>query len=137
MKLIIDTNVFISGIFFSGPPCVIFNAWRHGKVIIVTSPYILDEYWRVGKELASRFSGVDLEPWLQLLTVKAQVIEAAPLEENVCSDPDDDKFLACAIAGNTKTILTGYKHLLAVCGYEGIAILKPRAFVEKYLKKKR
>ena len=112
--MIIDTNVFISGVFFSGPPHEILNAWRHGKVTLVTSPDILDEYRRVGEELASRFSGVDLEPWLQLLTGKAQVIEAAALEEDVCGDPDDDKFLACAIASNTKTILSSDKHLLAV-----------------------
>lgn len=30
MKLVVDTNVFISGVFFSGPPHDILNAWRHG-----------------------------------------------------------------------------------------------------------
>lgn len=137
MKLIIDTNVFVSGIFFSGTPYEILNAWRRGRVTLVTSPEILDEYRRVGEELAIEFPGVDLEPWLQLFTVKAQVVEAKPLEQSVCGDPDDDKFLACAITSNTKTILSGDKHLLAVSGYEGITVLKPRAFVEKYLGRKR
>ena len=137
MKLIIDTNVFVSGIFFSGHPYEILNAWRHGRVILVISPHILYEYRRVGEELAREFPSVDLEPWIELLMVKTQLVDAAPLEESVCIDPDDDKFLSCALASNTKIISSGDKHLLAASGYQGITVLKPRAFVEKYLRKKR
>ena len=135
MKLVVDTNVFISGIFFTGPPHEILNAWRRGKVELVASPEILEEYRETGEELASEFPGTDLAPWLELLAVKATVVEASPLEEQVCSDPDDDKFLACALAGRTKLIASGDKALLRTSGYEGISVLTPRNFVDKYLTK--
>ncbi len=44
MKIVVDTNVFISGVFFTGPPHQILNAWRRGSVQIVVTPEILTEY---------------------------------------------------------------------------------------------
>ncbi len=134
MKVVLDTNVLVSGVFFSGPAYEILNAWRHGKITLVVSPEILDEYKRVGDELAGNFAGVDIDPWLELLMVKAELIDASALPENVCSDPDDDKFLACALASRTKVISSGDKHLLNVSGFRGITVLKPADFIAKYLK---
>jgi len=34
VKLIVDTNVFVPGVFFSGPPFMILDAWRHGITIM-------------------------------------------------------------------------------------------------------
>ena len=136
MKLIIDTNVFVSGVFFSGPPFMILDAWRHGRASLIISPEILDEYRRVGEKLATQFPGVDLEPWIELLMLKTSLVDAPPLTERVCDDPDDDKFLACAVASRTKLICSGDKHLLDVASYHGITIMKPRAFVDKHLKKR-
>jgi len=133
MKLIIDTNVFVSGIFFSGPPYSILNAWRHGEISLLISPEILDEYQRTGEKLSNRFTGVDLEHWISLVMLKASLLDTPPLMEKVCIDPDDDKFLALAIASNTKIITSGDKHLLDVSGYHGISVLKPREFVDEYL----
>lgn len=55
MRVILDTNVFVSGIFFSGPPYEILHAWRQGRVTLVVSVEILSEYERVGQELAKQF----------------------------------------------------------------------------------
>ena len=134
MKLIVDTNVFVSGVFFSGPPFEILDAWRRRRITLVISPDILNEYQRVGDALAAEFPGVNLDPWIELLILKAKLADAPPLSESVCSDPDDDKFLACGIATRTKIIVSGDKHLLDVSGYQGITVLKPRAFVDRYLK---
>ena len=54
------------------------------------------------------------------------------LGKQVCDDPDDDKFLAVAIAGDAETIISGNKHLLDVNGYAGIEILRPAEFIERY-----
>lgn len=51
MRIILDTNVFISGIFFSGPPSKILKEWRNRKFQIVLSQEILSEYRRVANEL--------------------------------------------------------------------------------------
>jgi len=133
VKLIIDTNVLVSGIFFSGPPYSILNAWRDEKISLIVSPEILEEYQRTGEKLSNKFPGIDLEHWIALIMLKAAIIDAPSLSESVCDDQDDDKFFALAIASNTKIITSGDKHLLDVSGYYGISVLKPREFVDKYL----
>lgn len=135
MRIVLNTNVFVSGVFFSGPPYQILKAWRDGKVQLVISQEILEEYQRVGETLAYQFPGVDLGPILELVTVKAELTQAPRLPEPVCDDPDDDKFLACALASNSEVIISGDKHLLKVSGYCGINILRPRKFLDDFLGK--
>ncbi len=133
MKLVIDTNVFISGVFFSGPPHEILQAWRNRRIELVLSPEILAEYQATGEELADKFDGVDLTPWMELVSTLGVFVEAPALREQICTDPDDDKFLACAIASRTKIITSGDKALLATSGFRGVAVLTPRQFVDMHL----
>jgi putative PIN family toxin of toxin-antitoxin system len=135
VRIVLDTNVFISGIFFTGPPHRILTAWHEGELELVASAEILDEYRRVGRELSNQFPGVDLDPLLALLVVGADLVIAPELPESVSQDPDDDKFLACALAGQCQTIVSGDKHLKKVTGYRGVEVLSPRAFVDCYLDK--
>jgi putative PIN family toxin of toxin-antitoxin system len=133
VKVILDTNVFISGVFFVGPPYRILKAWRDGKLRLVISQEILEEYRRVGEALAEQFPTVALRPVIDLVTIESDLYPSQPLPEPVCDDLDDDKFLACALASGSKLIISGDKHLLRVSGFSGIEILKPREFIEKYL----
>jgi putative PIN family toxin of toxin-antitoxin system len=136
MRIILDTNVFISGIFFTGPPSQILKAWRDGKVQLLVSPSIMDEYQRIGGELALQFRDIDLRPFLDLLSVQAEIVLAPALQPVIHDDPSDDKFLEAAIAGEASYIISGDKHLLKLSEYQGIRILKPRDFVQMYLKSK-
>ena len=63
MKVVLDTNVFVSGVFFSGPPARILEAWAKGRIQPVLSVEIFDEYQRVGRILKLDYPEVDLEPW--------------------------------------------------------------------------
>jgi len=136
MRIVLDTNVFISGIFFTGPPSHILEAWRDGKVQVLVSPSILDEYQRIAAELAVQFRDIDLKPFLDLLTVEAEIVLAPSLPPVIRDDPSDDKFLEAAVAGNASYIISGDKHLLKISEFQGIQVLKPRDFVQRYLKKK-
>ena len=133
MRIVLDTNVFISGIFFSGPPYTILKAWRNGTIQLIISPAIFQEYQRVAEELSDRFSGIDISDVLDLVLVKAEMVNAGPLPKQVCADADDDKFIACAIAGSARLIVSGDKHLLDISPYQKITVIKPRQFVDKYL----
>ena len=68
MRIILDTNVLVSGIFFGGPPFQILNAWRGNKLQLVMSTDILAEYQRVATVLGQKYPQVDLHPVLDLLT---------------------------------------------------------------------
>jgi putative PIN family toxin of toxin-antitoxin system len=107
--------------------------WYDRKVDLVISLEILDEYQRVAEELAQEFSGVDVARILDLLTFGAEIVHAPPLPEPVCSDPEDDKFLACAVAGSAKYVVTGDKQLLKVSRHGNVEIVNPRWFIESHL----
>jgi predicted nucleic acid-binding protein len=68
----------MSGIFFSGPPYDILDAWRNRRVDIVASPEILDEYWRVSRRLSKQYPRVNAEPLLTLIATRALVVVMTP-----------------------------------------------------------
>lgn len=133
MKIILDTNVFVSGVFFSGPPYRILKAWRNGILTLVISEEIFEEYQRVGEILGEKYPAIDLQPILKLVRANAQIYPVKCLPESVADDPDDDKFIACAVACKSKIIVSGDKHLLRVNGFREIEIIRPREFVDTYL----
>ena len=133
MKIVLDTNVFISGVFFSGPPYQILKAWREGRISLLISDEIFEEYQRVGELLSNNFPKVDLGPFLELLAITTELVVPKRLQKPVCEYPDDDKFFACALAGKSEIIISGDKHLLKVSEYKGIKVLRPRKFVDDYL----
>ena len=133
MKIVLDTNVVISGIFFGGPPGKILEAWRDRRIQIVLSPEILQEYELVADKLASQHKDRDAGRMLDLLATHAETVQPPSLAEGVCEDPDDDKFLACAAHADVACVISGDKHLLRVSGYQGIEVVSPRDFIDKHL----
>ena len=131
MRVVVDTNVLMSGIFFGGVPGRIVEAWAAGRLEIVLSPEILEEYRRVGADLATRYPerAVALLPVLTLLATHGTMVNAVALDVQVSEDEADEMFLAAAVTGETKTIISGDKHLLEVSGWRGITVLTPRRFV--------
>jgi putative PIN family toxin of toxin-antitoxin system len=133
VRLVVDTNVLISGAFFPGPSSRILDACLHGRCQLVLSPPIFDEYVRVGEEFTKKRPNVDFARLLELLVGTSELVQARELPQPVCDDPDDDKFIECALAGGAKIITSGDKHLLSVSGYSGITVMRPRNFVDRYL----
>lgn len=93
MKIVLDTNVFISGIFFGGPPGQILQSWRQSKVKIFLTEQILMEYHRVAEELSRRYPSVNIEPIIELFTIFGEFVETKGISETICEDPDDNKFI--------------------------------------------
>jgi putative PIN family toxin of toxin-antitoxin system len=135
VKVVLDTNVLISGIFFSGLPAEILKAWRDDIIQFTLSSEIIEEYIRVARILEVEFPDIEVNQILTLIVTHSDIIRAPSLSHQVCDDPDDDKFLACALTSGGKMIISGDKHLLKTSGYKGISIITPRAFVQKYLRK--
>jgi hypothetical protein len=81
VKIVLDTNVVVSGVFFGGVPGRILSAWSAGKLALVLSPSILEEYRRVGNELGRQHADFSetFEPLLALLAMHAMIVDAPPL----------------------------------------------------------
>jgi uncharacterized protein len=132
MRVVIDTNIFVSS-FFGGNPRRIIDLWKTEKITLCLSKEILDEYievlQRIGLqdedelgELLSLFK----KGFNMLFTVKTPKVKV------VKDDPDDDKFIECALALKAEVIITGDKAIEAVGEYMGIKILTPQRFLKSY-----
>ena len=131
MRIVLDTNVLMSAIFFGGVPFKILQAWRNGKVQLAVCPEILTEYREVALRLKQRYDGVDALPLLDLIAIHSCLVQAVPLPEPVCDDPDDAIFFACALAAKARIIVSGDRHLLDLGEYQGVPIVSAREFLER------
>jgi putative PIN family toxin of toxin-antitoxin system len=137
VRVVLDTNVLLSGIFFGGLPGRILSAWQASQVELVLSPAILTEYHTAAARLSARYRAIEvpLDAIISRLAQAAVIVDAPDLPVRVSGDAADDKFLACALAAGVPIIVSGDKHLLAMAGWGGINVLKPRQFVEQHLKR--
>ena len=86
MKIILDTNVFISGIFFKGPPYEILNSWRNKKHELVISKEINDEYKRVAEELSRKYPIINIVSLLELVLINSKLVKDSKLPKQICND---------------------------------------------------
>jgi putative PIN family toxin of toxin-antitoxin system len=136
VKVVLDTNVLVSGLFFGGVPGKILSAWSDGAISLVLSASILAEYREVGAELSSRYSELDFESFAALLVIHSEIVDAPEhLDPPVCTDRADDKFLSCALVSGATVVVSGDRQLLATSGWRGIQVLRPRSFADVYLER--
>ena len=132
MKVVIDTNIFVSS-FFGGNPRNIIDLWRNGNITLCLSKYILDEYFEVLQRLGLGNKG-EIEELLYLFAKRFNILftTKTPKINAVKDDPDDNKFIECAVALKADVIITGDKAIKAIKEYMGIKILTPQEFLKKY-----
>ena len=133
MRVVVDTSVFLPGVFFGGAPRDVLAAWRGGRIEIAVSPEIMREYVRVSERLSARFPDADLEGVLDMVAATATLVPAPPLPEPVCEDRDDDKFLACAVAAEARFVVSSDRALLATSPYRNVTVLRARDFLDLLL----
>jgi putative PIN family toxin of toxin-antitoxin system len=129
-RIVLDINVLMSGIFWSGAPYKILKIWQERSLQLVFSQEILDEYSRVGDILSKKYHRINLNNFIELLTVYGEFSFPVRLKRNISRDPDDDKFIACALGARCPVIVSGDKDLLEISGYADIQIKKPADFIK-------
>lgn len=133
MKIVIDTNVFVSS-FFGGNPRKIIDLWKKEKITLCLSHVILDEYIDVLGRVGLK-DEAELEELLSLFSRGFNLIftTKTPKIKIVKNDPDDDKFIECAVALKADVIVTGDKEVLNIKEYAAIRIFSPQQFLEYFL----
>ncbi len=85
------------------------------------------------EELNSQYPSVEAGCIINLILLRSQICMSKPLVAQVCTDHDDDKFLACALAAGVLIVISGDKSLLKASGYNGVEVIRPREFADKHL----
>lgn len=139
MKVVLDTNVFISALLWQKSIKEILNLARQKKIQICVSQKILTEFTKVLKypKFSQRLKSIGKTPseiineFLEIIKLYSSIeLKTAIIKE----DPSDTKFLSCAFSCGASFIISGDKHLLSLKKFRNIPILSPQKFL-KILKK--
>jgi putative PIN family toxin of toxin-antitoxin system len=129
MRVVADTNVFISALMFGGLPGIFLDLALRRKFALVISTAVLDE---LNEKLRGKFAVSERDALAIRAKLEGNADVADPSFElnAVPDDPDDNRILECAVAGKADFIVSGDRHLLRIESYDGIAIVSVRQFLE-------
>ena len=135
LRVVLDANVVVSGWLQAlGPSARVLDAANAGRIQIVVSPAILDEYRRsLGYAKVRRRLRVPpavVGAWLDALSLLAEVVPGERTVAVVGADSDDDKYIAAALEGGAALVVSGDRHLLDLGEHEGVRVRSPRSFLE-------
>jgi putative PIN family toxin of toxin-antitoxin system len=131
MKLVFDTNVWVSALAFKGRVRDLLDVVIQMKIEVVVSPEIIEETLGVLSERKFGFSPDVIVLIDRRIRMMAKVVRPTERLRVVERDPDDDRILECAVAAGAEVIVTGDEHLLALKVFRGIRILTPTAFLDE------
>jgi hypothetical protein len=131
VKVVIDTNVFVSSLFGDLPRQVV-QLWFEGRITLCLSEPIVTEYQRVLREIGA-VGEAEERALIEAFASGEGVLytgDPSPIE-GVSPDPDDDKFLECALELGAGSVVSGDSDLLELGSYMGVPILTPRELLEQ------
>ena len=128
MRVILDTNIFVSGIFWTGCSHSILKSWKDGKFILVTSTDMISELVKVLSDFKIRLPDDAIRGWVDLIVENSEIVEPKEKIDVVKDDPDDNIFIEVAVAGNADYIISQDKHLLRLKEFRRIRIITPEEF---------
>ncbi|MFH1682249.1 MAG: putative toxin-antitoxin system toxin component, PIN family [Candidatus Woesearchaeota archaeon] len=131
MRVVLDTNVFISGIFWEGNYCSkVIDFWKEKKIVLICSLEIIQELMEVMRDFKIRLDEELVQAWAKLILEEAVIVDPQTKLEIIKEDPDDNKFIEAALSGRAEFIISQDKHLLKIKEYEKIKIITPQEFLE-------
>lgn len=130
LKVVFDTNIYISAIHFQGSvPRKILELADAGHFHLLISKQIIAEVRGVLR-VKFKYDLARLDLAEELIISISQVVDPRIKIKFIKEDPDDDKILECAVEGKADFVVSGDRHLLEIKEYKGIKIISARNFLE-------
>ena len=134
MKLVLDTNIFISSFFWGGNPRKIMTRVIDGEDILFVSNEILQEVFFVMARPKFNVSRFQIIRFIDSIEEIACCVKSIGTIQGICRDSDDDKILECAVLGNVDFIISGDNDLLFLKFFRGIPIITASEYIDKVKK---
>ena len=128
MKIVIDTNVIASARFFGGKPRKLIQLLMDDRYDAYVSEDIIEEYNETDAQLKEDYPDKPVSFSLLEIISRMHRIEVIT-QVHVCRDPDDDKFIDCAIDSESKYIVSGDRDLLSLGSYKDVEIMTVADFL--------
>lgn len=130
MRVVLDTNVVISALLFRGTAARLVPLWQRGRIVPLLTGPMLEEYlralaypkFRLTEDEIRGLVEEELLPFARPVTVRRRL-------RVVGRDPDDDKFIECAVSGRARFLITGDLDLRSVGSYRKVLIVTPGEFL--------
>jgi putative PIN family toxin of toxin-antitoxin system len=129
-RIVVDSNVIISGFLFGGIPARVLDAVAEGKALCFTSLPILDEVRGVLQRPKFGLSPEQALLFAEEFHLLCEVVAPDIVVHRIPDDPADDRVLECASAAKADLIVSGDSHLLDLREWKGIPIVSPADFVK-------
>jgi uncharacterized protein len=132
LKVVVDTNVFVSGLLVpGGMSSQVIGQFRDGLWDFVVSGAILEEYGEVLGRPHFKLKREYVAQFLREVELRALSVIPSKRYLAVPGDPDDNEFVDVAMEAKADCIISGDKHLLSLKSFHEIPILPPAEFIEK------
>ena len=132
MRVVVDTNVLVSSLLSpSGPPNAIRQLIVVGAVQVCYDVRILREYQEVLARPRFPFRDADVRDLLTQIEADGVLVMTGPLAAPL-PDPDDEPFLAVALAGRARCLVTGNLRDFPAERRWGVPVFSPRRFLDLY-----
>ena len=128
-KVLLDTNILISALGWSGKPKVIFEKCLHGELELVTSPNQIEELERVMDYPKFNFTEEQKATFISIILEIATMVEITGKVNIIVDDPDDNAILETAIVGNVQYLISGDPHLLKLKEFAKVKIVTASEFL--------
>ena len=133
MRIVIDTNVVISGTFFGGCPRKVIESVGKNGLYACATLEIVNEYEEIVDEMIRRKQGLLRRDILKPFIDSLKMMDSFTKVE-VSRDPDDDKFISCAVDAKALYIVSGDKDLLEIGRYRFVEILTAAEFCAQHIR---
>lgn len=131
IRVVLDTNVLISAILFRGEVGRIADLWKGGRIVPFVSRETFEEFRRVLHYAKFRLTQGEIRSIIEDETLPFfEIAEKVGPLSGVCPDPDDDKFIACAVAAGVDFVVSGDQHLCNQGKFRRIRIIRPADLVK-------
>ena len=133
IRVVLDTNVLISALLFKGELSRIVGLWQKGKIIPVISKETFDELRTVLEYSKFSLSRAEIKSLIEHdILPFFEVVNVSKHVKGTCRDPEDDKFISCAISASVDWIVTGDKDFSDLKKYQSIRIIHASDFIKMF-----
>ena len=129
MKIVLDTNIFVSSFFWGGNPRKIMERVINGEDVLFICKEILQEIASVMARPKFSVNDEYIALFIHSIEDVANRVVLIGVVQNICRDRNDDKILECALLANADYIITGDADLLTLKEYRNIRIITPSEYI--------
>ena len=132
IRIVVDTNVVVSGLLFGGIPGKVIEAIKRTDIQLLISGDIINEYIKVLSYPKFELDEEDINYLLYHILLPCSEIVPSVKQRHaiITRDPSDDKFLLCSSEGMADYLISGDAHLISLDSFRKTAIVMPAEFTK-------